>query len=126
MVLLHRSPQKRVRQFAKRFCNNIKLVFSSFKIDNMVGVKDPNNRGLPTCVVYKFLCAGCNACYVGETSRHFFTRLREHLVSDRTSHSLRHLQISQQCRTLCSDECFSILDHASTTLQLKMKEAIHI
>ena len=65
MVLLHRSPQKRVRQFAKRFCNNIKLVFSSFKIDNMVGVKDPNTRGLPTCVVYKFLCAGCNVCYVG-------------------------------------------------------------
>ena len=27
---------------------------------------------------------------------------------------------------LCSDECFSILDHASTILQLKIKEAIHI
>ena len=84
----------------------------------MFGVKNPIPRGRRTCEVYKFLCAGCNACYV--------TRLREHLVSDRTSHSLRHLQISQQCRTLCSDECFSIFDHASTTLQLKMKEAIHI
>ena len=92
----------------------------------MFGVKNPIPRGRRTCEVHKFLCAGCNACYVGETSRHLFTRLREHLVSDRTSHSLRHLQISQQYRTLCSDECFSILDHASTTLQLKRKQAIHI
>ena len=33
---------------------------------------------------------------------------------------------SQQCRTLYSDECFSILDHTSKTIQLKIKEAIHI
>ena len=45
--------QKRARHFAERYCNNIdiKLVFSSFKIGNMFGVKDP--RGLHTCVVYK-------------------------------------------------------------------------
>ena len=79
-----------------------------------------------TCIVYKFLCTGCNACYVGESSRHLSTRVREHLVSDENSHVFRHLQNSRQCRTLCSDECFSILDHASTTLQLKIKEAIRI
>ena len=35
---------------------------------------------------------------------------------------------SHKCRTLCSDEYFSIFDHASTTLtlQIKIKEAIHI
>ena len=33
---------------------------------------------------------------------------------------------SQRCRALCSVECFHILDHASTSLQLKIKEAIHI
>ena len=54
--------QKRVRDFAKRYCNNIdiKLVFSSFKIGNMFVVKDSIPRGLRTCVVKKFLCAGCN------------------------------------------------------------------
>ena len=41
-------------------------------------------------------------------------------------HILRHLQTSQHRRTVCSDGCFSILDHASTTIQLKIKEAIHI
>ena len=88
-------------------------------------MKDPIPRGLRTCEVHKFLYAGCNACYVGETSRHLSTRVREHLVSYRTSHSFRHLPNSQQCCILCSDECFSILDHASTILPLKIKEAIH-
>ena len=81
--------QKRVRQFAKRYGNNIdvKLIFSSLKMGNIFYVKDPIPRGLRTCVVYKFLCAGRNAYYVGETSRHLSTRVREHLVSDRTSHA---------------------------------------
>ena len=42
------------------------------------------------------------------------------------SYIFGHLQNSQQCRTLYSDECFSILDHTSKTIQLKIKEAIHI
>ena len=52
--------QKRAHQFVKRYCNNIdvKLDFSSFKIGNMFGVKDPIPRGLCTFVVYKFLWAG--------------------------------------------------------------------
>ena len=47
----------------------------------MFGVKDPIPHGLLTCVVYKFLYACCNACYVGETPRHLTTRVREHLIS---------------------------------------------
>ena len=49
--------QKRVREFSKRYCNNIdiRLVFSSFEIGNMFGMKDPIPRGLRRCVVYKFL-----------------------------------------------------------------------
>ena len=116
--------QKRVRQFAKCYCNNIdvKLAFSSFKIGDMFGVKDPIPRGLRTCVVYKFLCASCNACYVGETPRHLSTRVGEHLISNGTSHIFRYLHNFPQCRTLCPDECCNTLDHAATTFQLKIKE----
>ena len=104
----------------------IKLVFSSFKIGNLFGAKDLIPGGLRSRVVYKFACAGCNACYVGETTRHFSTRVREHLVSDRASHIFKHLENSEHCCALCSVDCFHILDHASTTLQLKIKEAFHI
>ena len=87
-------------------------------------MKDPIPRGLRTCVVYKFLCVGSNACYVGETPRHLSTRVHEHLINDRTSHIFRHLHNSPQCRTLCSDECLNTLDHAAITFQLKIKEKI--
>ena len=84
--------QKRVRHFVKRYRNNVdvKVVFSSFNIGNMFGVKDPIPLWLRTCVVDKFLCVGCNACYVGETSRHLSTRVREHLIYVRASHIFRH------------------------------------
>ena len=59
----------------------------------MFGVKDPIPLGLRTSVDYKFLCEGCNASYVGETSRYLSTRVREHMVSDRTTHIFRHLPI---------------------------------
>ena len=46
----------------------------------MFSVKDPVPFDLRSRVVYKFLCAGCNASYIGETSRHLSTRVREHLI----------------------------------------------
>lgn len=39
---------------------------------------------------------------------------------------INFLYNSPQCHTLCSDECFSILDHTSTAFQVKIKEVIHI
>ena len=120
--------QKKIRHFIKRYCNDLdfKLVFSSFKIGNMFGVKDPIPSGLRSRVVYKFACAGCSVCYVGETAQHFSTCVREHLVSDRVSHVFKHLHNSEHCRASCSVDCFHILDHAPTSFQLKIKEAIHI
>jgi len=57
----------------------------------MLGVKDSIPHGLRACVVYKFLCAGCNACYIGEIFWHLTTtRVREHLVSDGTSRIFRY------------------------------------
>ena len=70
--------------------------------------------------------AGCGACYVGETNRHLATRDREHFTSDKNSHIFQHINGSEACRSLCSEDCFSILDTASTSFQLKIKEALHI
>ena len=105
---------------------DIRLVFSSFKIGNLFGVKDTVPDGHLSRVVYKFVGAGCNACYVGETRQHFSTRVRQNLDCDRASHISKHLQDSEYCRALCSAESISVLDHASIGFQLKIKEAIHI
>ena len=77
-------------------------------------------------VVYKFICANCNVCYVDETSRHLATRIKEHLRKDKTSHIFKHLEENDDCRVACTDGCFSILDRAGTTYGFKLKEAIHI
>ena len=120
--------QNRLRKLLKRYCNNldVKLPFSSFKIRNMFSVKDPVPVELCSNVVYKFTCASCNSCYVGETNRHLSTRIREHLNRDRTSHIFKRLQQSEACRTSCSAECFEVIDRATTKFQVKIKEALHI
>ena len=50
----------------------------------------------------------------------------EHLSSDKNSHIFKHLRGSANCGSLCSEDCFKILDSASTSFQLKIKEAMHI
>ena len=73
-----RIAELKLRQLLKRFCEadlNIKLVFTSFKIKNMFSFKDGTPDALKSMVVYQFICAGCNSCYIGETSRHFSTRI---------------------------------------------------
>lgn len=101
-------------------------VFSPFKIGNMFGVKDPIPGGLRTRVVYKFALSGSNASYVGETVRHFSTRVKEHLASDRVSQIFKHLQNSEHCRSWCSADCFHVLDHASTSFQIKNGACLYI
>ena len=92
----------------------------------MFSVKGPVPFHLRSRVLYQFTCAGCNACYVGETFRHISTRIREHLGRDRASHIFQHLQNSEESRRLSSESCFSILDRAHNRFQLILKGAAHI
>ena len=75
------------------FCKDvdIKIVFSSFKIKNFFSFKDPIPDALKSLVVYQFTCEGCNSRYIGETSCHFATRVKEHLSTDKNSHVYKHL-----------------------------------
>ncbi|XP_065667600.1 uncharacterized protein LOC136087905 [Hydra vulgaris] len=88
------------------------------------------NESLPKLlkshVVYKFSCAGCNASYIGETSRHLATRINEHLKSDKQSHIFKHLNLSLNCKNLANCDSFEILDNAPNKHKLKIKEALHI
>ena len=120
--------QRKIKIIAEKYCKDldIRLAFTSFKLSNMFSMKDPIPNTLRSQVVYKFICAGCHTCCVGETTRHFGTRAREHLLSDCNSHIYKHLQGSASCKNLCSFNCFSILDSALTNFQLKIKEALHI
>ena len=121
--------KRKLRQLTKRFCKSdltIKLVFTSFKIKNMFSVKDRTPVALKSMVVYQFSCAGCNFRYIGETSRHFSTRIKEHTESDKNSLIFKHFNTSPLCKNKYSSSCFSILDSASNSIDLKLKEAFYI
>jgi len=120
---------KRIKSLVKRYCNDnldIRLAFSSFKIGSLFTAKDSITTGLRSNVVCKFLCPSCKASYVGESIRHLATPIRELLVSDRASHIYKHLQTSSKCRDACSTDSFKVLDYANNSIDLKIKEALHI
>ncbi|XP_065671956.1 uncharacterized protein LOC136089796 [Hydra vulgaris] len=113
----------KIDKIIKKYCKNviIKFIFTTDKLKNNFCIKDPLPKMLKSNVVYKFSCAGCNASYIGETSRHLATRINEHLTSDKQSHILKHLNSSINCKTLTNYDCFQILDTASTIHKLKNK-----
>ena len=50
------------------------------------------------------------------------TRINEHLKTVKASHVYKHLNSNSECKEVCNVTCFSILDTAPTTYQLRIKE----
>ena len=118
----------KLKKIVVKYCKtaSIRIIFKSFKLKDNFSAKDPLPFHLKSRVVYKFQCAGCNACYIGETTRHIITRIEEHLKKDKKSHIYKHVHNNASCLSKCDKDCFKILDHASTNWQLKVKEGLHI
>ena len=119
--------QKRVQKLISRYCIdlNIRLAFTSFKVGSLFSTKDRLPLFTRSHVVYKFTCASCGACYVGETRRHLNTRIDEHF-SNKGSNIYKHLHENPGCLQSYSISDFTILDSAQTDYKLRLKEALHI
>ena len=121
--------KRKLQEISIQFCKNppqFRLVFTSTKIGSFFSLKDLIPKDELSMYVYHFACAGCNASYVGETTRNYYVRTVEHLESDKGSTVYKHLQKNRRCKRACSTDCFSMLDRATTPYQLKIKEAMHI
>ena len=121
--------KNKLSKLCKEFCKenfNIKLVFNSFKIKNYFSYKDPIPNDLKSFLVYKFTCASCSSSYIGETCRHFKTRIEEHIKKDNKSHIFKHLHSSETCFDSYNSLCFEIIDKANSKFDLKIIEALHI
>ena len=111
------------------FClseTSVKLIFNQFKVGQYFSLKDTIPSDLAAAVVYKFQCASCNACYIGETARHLSIRVDEHLNTDTSSHVFKHLQENPTCKLKCNTSCFTVVDRAASKYQLRIKEALAI
>ena len=106
--------------------NFIKIISTPFKVADMFNVKDPIPKSLKPFVDYKFVCPGCNVCYIGETTHHLSTRITEYLEANKKSHIFAHFINNETCEALSTKNCFEIIESTTTPFRLKLKEAMHI
>ena len=84
--------------------------------------KPPVEKMLKSGLVYRLTCARCSACYVGETSRHLKSRVREHI--QRAGPMKSNLS---QCSTTITEEDVDILKKSLRgEYYLLTLEALHI
>ena len=69
-------------------------------------------------LVYKFTFGSCSSSYIGETCRHFKTRIEEHIF--------KHQHSTATCFDSYNSLCFKIIDKVNSKFDLKIKEALHI
>ena len=123
-----KTTQQKSKKVCDQYCKDLslKIVFTPFKVGDLYSVKDAIPKLLKFFVVYKFVCPGCNACYIGERTRHLSTRIEEHLEKDKKPHISKHLDENHHCKNLSTPDCFQIIDSASSNFWLKLKEAMYI
>ena len=80
----------KITKLCKQYCkeNNVKIVFTSFKISNYFSAKDATPYFLRS---YKFVCATFKSCYINKTCCHFITRIDQHIKNNKKSHVFQHL-----------------------------------
>ena len=81
---------------------------------------------MKSSLVYKFTSASCSSSYIGETCRHFKTRIEEHVKKDSKSHIFNYLHSTVACFDSYNSVCFKIIVKANSKLDLKIKESLHI
>ena len=75
----------------------------------MPSIKPLVEKDIRSGIVYKFKCPRCNACYVGQTTRHLKTRSDEHRTKKKQPIG-RHIK---QCNSVISCADFEILASSS-------------
>ena len=118
----------KIKKIVERYCKdtNIKLIFTTCKIGSYFSNKDQIPGKMLSHVVYHFKCADCNICYIGETARHYHTRVHEHLYTDKTSSVYKHLDKNPNCKNRSNENCFKVLDKADLKFKLEIKEAYFV
>ena len=115
MGMYSKVTQSKIEKLCKRFCKNakVKLVFTIGKLRQTFSYKDSYPSVLSSKAVYKFVCASCNASYVGQAHQPVSTRIDKHFGKDKKSHIYQHLISAADCLNFCSRDCFSLRDTAS-------------
>ena len=68
----------------------------------------------------------CSSSYIGETCRHFKTRIEKHIKKDNKSHIFKHFHSTATCFDSYNSLCFKVIDKTNSKFDIKVKEALHI
>ena len=110
---------------------DLKIIFQNNNtIGKMFPFKDVIPNDLRSNIVYKFTCGMCDSTYIGETTRHFRTRVSEHMgISPRTGNpSSIVTNVREHCETAdhpINPSNFSILQTGQAN-DIMMLESIAI
>ena len=77
-------------------------------------------------LVYKLTCASCSSSYIGETYRHFKTRIEKHIKKHKKSRIFKHLHSTATCFDSYNSLCLETIDKANSKFEQRIKEASHI
>ena len=117
--------RKLKRMLRDCYCIDVKVVFSSFKVKNYFSLKCATPMPLLANVVYKYSCLrDANCSYIGKTTRHLATRVKEHATSP--SAIKDHLTSCSTCHSNYSHNNFTIIDSGNSDFEVSIKEALHI
>ena len=126
--------EKNMAEIIKEFFPhvNLRLIFHNrFSVSSMFPFKDRVPQSVRSNVVYSYRCGICNSMYIGETTRHYTTRVAEHKgvspltgrpMSKVTSKIYQHFYHTGHC---IRDENFSIL-FCRDALDIEISESIAI
>ena len=112
--LSHHIKNKLLKLY-KEFCEetfNIRLVLIHSKIKIIFHIK--------TWLHKLFTYASCSSSYIGETCRHFKTRIEEHIKKDNKPHIFKHIHCTATCFDSYNFLCFKIIDKANSKFGLKI------
>ena len=124
--------KRRISGMVAKYCQDklrLKLIFTTCKVGVYFSAKDIVPKMLVSNVIYKFDCASCSASYVGETERHYFRRMQEHLglIKGAAPTAVsKHLMASDNCKANNHASSFSILDNKANMTKRRIMEALYI
>jgi len=131
------SLRKTIKEICKQFIPHKDVIIyfkPGLRVSNFFRVKDVTPLELRSSVVYEFVCAGCQSCYIGKTNRHLRHRIAEHegvshltgrVMKSQSHSSIRdHSSLCSGCN--CSTRNFKILTTGKSDLELLIKERLLI
>ena len=112
----------------------VRFIFTTFNIGNYFNFKDKIPQTLRSMIVYKYECGGCNATYIGKTSRNLFMRIHEHRGYSFRSQNFKltspmNSPIRDHCEKTNHNFCinnFKVIDSSNNNIDLNIIESLNI